>query len=48
MAQPFFVDHEGRVLSDTTKITPTPEVVPESLDSIAAREAAKQSTPKHQ
>ena len=49
MSQLALVSPEGRVLSDTTKITtPSPEVEPEPLHVIAAREAAKQSTKKHQ
>lgn len=45
------VDNEGRVLVDYKPTTPSPEVeVSEDipLHVIAAREAAKQSTKKHQ
>ncbi len=50
MSIPALITHDGRVLSQDT---PTPSQVveerePESLDVIAAREAAKQSTTKHQ
>lgn len=51
MSQPAFITHDGRFVNTDTPATPATEVEEhheDPLHVVAAREAAKQSTKKHQ